>query len=82
MHCMKYPYSEMLTDNFKRFLAVFMPLNEVCDNLLKGKHGCKLKYTNNLLFNKQQYLQKTYCIAWNSAYCYVAAWMGGEFTGE
>lgn len=30
-----------------------MPLNEVCDNLLKGKHGCKLKYTNNLLFNKQ-----------------------------
>ena len=41
-----------------------MQLNEVGDNLLKGKHGCKLKYTNNLLFNKQWvYLQKTYCTA-------------------
>ena len=37
----------------KDFFAVFMTLNEVCASLLKGKRGCKLKYTDNLLFNKQ-----------------------------
>ena len=73
----------------KDFFAVFMTLNEVCASLLKGKLGCKLKYTNNLLFiycyltNSDVYLQKTYCTAHGILLtCYVAAWMGGELGGE
>ena len=53
MHCVKYPCNEMLNGNLKRFVCSIYATNEVGDNLLKGKHGCKLKYTNNLLFNKQ-----------------------------
>ena len=35
-----------------------------------------------LLYLKQKTNRDLLYITWNSAQCYVAAWMGGEFGGE
>ena len=44
------------------------------DSLEFGMH----MYTVFEMNNQQGLL----CSTWNSAHCYVAAWMGGEFGGE
>ena len=38
------------------------------------------RYT--LLYFKWIAIKDLLCSTWNSAQCYVAAWMGGEFGGE